>query len=82
MRSLRLPWLVPVWLPMVTMMSISPLFGQPTLPMLSPSAQNAGQMPCPRGILMLASMCPYCWLNLPLVSSRAEVYVQEPYQQL
>jgi hypothetical protein len=69
------------WLPMFSMMSISPLFGQPTLPMLLPRAQNAGQIPCPPGSWMRASMCPYCCVNLPAVLSRAEVYVQLPYQQ-
>jgi hypothetical protein len=46
-------------LPMVSMMSSSPLSGQPTLPMSLPVAQKAGHMPRPRGNLMRASMRPY-----------------------
>jgi hypothetical protein len=30
---------------------------------------------------MLASNRPYAWVNRPLVSSRADVYWQLPYQQ-
>ena len=65
---------------MFSMMSISPLVGQPTEPMSSPSIQNAGHRPWPRGILIRDSIRPYCWVNLAEVSSRAEVYWQVPYQ--
>src|SRR2546430_1604436 len=77
----RLPCTVPGSRPTFSITSISPLFGQPTEPMLSPSIQNAGHIPCPRGILMLASNRPYACVNRPLVSSRAEGYWQLPYQQ-
>ncbi len=55
------------------MMSISPHFGQPTEPKLSPSAQNAGHIPCPAGNLMRASNLPYACENKPCVFSRADV---------
>jgi hypothetical protein len=64
--------------PMFSMMSISPLLGHPTEPMSLPSIQNAGQMPCVRGILMRASKRPYAWVNRSWVSSRAEVYWHVP----
>ena len=35
------------------------LWGQPTVSMLVPSIQKAGQMPCPAGNLMLADVVPY-----------------------
>ncbi len=63
--------------PTFSMMSISPESGQLTG---VPSIQNAGHMPCPRGIFIRASTCPYCAVNLPEVLSRAEVYWQVPYQ--
>lgn len=49
------PWTVPGSKPTFSMTSISPLAGQPTLPMSSPSIQNAGHMPCPRGTFIRAS---------------------------
>ncbi len=61
--------------PTFSMTSISPHAGQPTWPMSAPSIQNAGQMPCPRGILMRASTRPYCAVKVPSVFSRAEVKV-------
>lgn len=66
---------------MFSMMSISPLLGQPTLPRSLPSIQKAGQMPWPRGILMRASKRPYAWVKVLAVFSRAEVYWHCPYQQ-
>lgn len=63
--------------PTFSMMSISPESGQLTG---VPSIQNAGHMPCPRGIFIRASTCPYCAVNFPEVFSRAEVYWQVPYQ--
>src|SRR5687768_2629575 len=66
--------------PMFSMMSISPLVGQPTLPMLLPSIQNAGHRPCPRGTRRRASNRPYACVNVADVSMRAEVYWHEPYQ--
>src|SRR5207247_1201670 len=44
------PCMRPGSLPMFSMMSISPHVGQPAEGMLSPSSQNAGHSPCPRGI--------------------------------
>jgi hypothetical protein len=58
---------------MFSMMSISPDVGQLVWGKPAPSIQNAGQMPWPRGILMFASMRPYCSSTLPFVVSRAEV---------
>src|SRR5690348_17071589 len=76
------PWIVPCTvagsLPMFSMMSISPSFGQ----LVPPSIQKAGQSPCPRGILIRASNRPYVWVNVCAVSSRADVYWHGPYQQL
>ena len=66
--------------PTFSMTSISPLAGQPTLPMSSPSIQNAGHMPWPRGTFIRVSTCPYVGVNLPEVLSRAEVYSHRPYQ--
>ena len=60
-------------LPMFSMMSISPHRGQPTVAMLLPSIQKAGQIPWPNGSLMRASMRPYCTVNQSCVFSRAEV---------
>jgi hypothetical protein len=61
------------------MMSISPHEGQPTVLMLLPSIQKAGQIPCPSGALMRAStqvlMPNDC---LPCVFMRAEVYALPP----
>ena len=74
----RLPWLIDGSLPMFSMMSISPHDGQLTLPMLAPSIQNAGQMPCPSGIWMRASKRPYFCENFPLLSRRALVYLHGP----
>jgi hypothetical protein len=54
-------------------MSISPLPGHPTSPMLLPSAQNAGQRPAPAGTLMRASMRPWPISTLSLETSRADV---------
>ena len=45
--------------PTYSIMSISPQPGQPTWPMLLPSAQNAGQSPAPAGTLMRASIRPW-----------------------
>jgi hypothetical protein len=67
---------------MFSMASISPLAGQPALPMSLPSIQKAGHIPWPRGILMRASKRPYAWVKVWAVLSRAEVYLQAPYQQL
>ena len=72
------PWTVLGSRPMFSMMSISPLVGQPAEPMLLPSIQNAGQMPWPRGILMRASNRPYVCVKVAAVSSRADVYWQVP----
>src|SRR6266576_5700462 len=58
---------------MFSMTSTSPQFGQPAVPMLSPSIQNAGQIPCPNGILIRASNRPKVWVNLFLVSNLPEV---------
>jgi hypothetical protein len=44
--------------PMFSMMSISPHCGQPTLVMLVPSIQNAGQIPWPNGRRMRDSIVP------------------------
>ncbi|CAM5226550.1 hypothetical protein SGLAM104S_06281 [Streptomyces glaucescens] len=78
------PWSVPCTVegskPTFSMTSISPELGQPTWPRSVPSIQNAGHMPCPRGIFIRASTCPYWALNFPAVFSRAEVYWQLPYQ--
>ncbi len=68
------PWTVEGSKPTFSITSISPELGQPTEPMSVPSIQNAGHMPCPRGIFIRASTCPYCALNLPEVFIRAEVY--------
>jgi hypothetical protein len=56
------------------MMSISPQLGQPTLPMLVPSIQNAGHSPFATASFMRASIRPNWVENLPLVSMRAEVH--------
>ena len=69
-----LPWFTPGSLPMLSMMSISPHVGQPAVPMSSPSIQNAGQRPCPAGILIRASNRPYFCVNLSWVWRRADVY--------
>jgi hypothetical protein len=54
------PWIVPCTVdgsnPTFSMMSISPMVGQPPEPL--PSIQNAGHMPCPRGSFMRASKRP------------------------
>ena len=55
------------------MISISPHIGQFTWSILSPNSQNAGQIPGPVGVLILASNLPYVWLNKPLVLILAEV---------
>jgi hypothetical protein len=44
--------------PMFSMTSISPQSGQPTVPMSSPSIQNAGHMPWPRDIFRRTSKWP------------------------
>jgi hypothetical protein len=71
--------------PKFSMISTSPQFGQPTVPIFSPSIQKAGQMPFPNGSLILASILPYCQLRsavcvdapgLP-VWRRADVYWPE-----
>src|SRR6185369_5662386 len=65
--------------PWISMMSISPHEGQPTVLMLLPSIQNAGQIPCPSGASMRASthvlMPNDC---LPCVFIRADVYALPP----
>jgi hypothetical protein len=66
---------------MFSMMSISPLVGQPTEPMSLPSIQKAGQIPWPRGMRIRDSNRPYVWVKVADVSSRADVYWQLPYQQ-
>src|SRR5436305_9503185 len=66
--------------PMFSMMSISPLRGQPTASMLSPSIQKAGQRPWPCGMRIRASKRPYVWEKSPLVLIRADVYAHVPYQ--
>src|SRR5216684_3533942 len=53
--------------PMFSIMSISPQSGQSTVPMLLPSIQKAGHIPCPRGILIRASKRPYFCSNNPRV---------------
>src|SRR5689334_13375666 len=68
--------------PMFSIMSISPQVGQPTVSMSLPNIQNAGQTPCPRGILIRASKRPYLRSNFPFVINLAEVYWHGPYQQL
>src|SRR4029078_1438687 len=66
---------------MCSMTSISPEAGHPTDPMLAPSAQNAGQSPCPIGRDMRASIRPYANPRVPRVFMRVYVYWQVPYQQ-
>lgn len=56
-----------------SMISISPQAGQPTVPMLWPSIQMAGQEPRTSGIRALTSMRPYCHCAFWRVTSRAEV---------
>src|SRR5712692_6007383 len=63
---------------MFSMMSISPQPGQPTGAILSPSIQNAGHSPCPRGIWIRASIRPNCHAPSPWVLRRAEVYALFP----
>jgi hypothetical protein len=58
------------------MMSISPHCGQLTEPMSLPSSQNAGQIPCPNGTRARISKRPYVCSNLPVLSSRADVYMR------
>jgi len=57
---------------MFSMMSISPLSGQPTALISEPSIQNAGQIPCPRGMRIRASMRPYLCENNPWVLRRVD----------
>ena len=56
------PWTVPCTrcgsLPTFSMTSISPEPGHGVCGNCPPSIQNAGQMPCPRGIWMRASTRP------------------------
>jgi hypothetical protein len=54
------------------MTSISPHAGQPTRSMLVPSAQNAGQIPAPRGTRMRASTRPNANESFSFVISRAD----------
>src|SRR5262249_20371661 len=60
--------------PRISIMSISPQDGQPTVLIEAPSIQNAGQMPCPWGTWILAStqvLTPN--VRRPSVLRRAEV---------
>jgi MoxR-like ATPase len=54
-------------------MSSSPEAGQPSVAMLLPSIQNAGQKPWASGTRIFASMRPYRMLNIPSDFRRAEV---------
>ncbi len=74
------PWTTPGSYPTFSMMSISPLLGQPALPRSLPSIQKAGQTPRPRGILMRDSKWPYAWLKVRAVLSRADEYWHVPFQ--
>src|SRR5258708_21953768 len=76
----RLPWLVAMSVPIVSMKSISPHAGQLTVEMLSPRAQIAGQRPLPVGICARASKRPYCCEKRPWVRRRALVYLHVPYE--
>jgi hypothetical protein len=55
------------------MTSSSPHCGHGVAGQLAPSSQNAGQSPCPAGILMRASTRPCMTLNVPRVVIFAEV---------
>jgi hypothetical protein len=80
------PWMVPCTVfgsrPMFSMMSISPLVGQPTEPMSLPSIQKRRPDALAARDLHPDSNRPYVWVKVADVSSRADVYWQLPYQQL
>src|ERR1700722_3632259 len=62
-------WMVVVLDPSASRVSISPQAGQPTVLLLDPASQKAGQIPEPAGILMRAEKVPFCWdqVAAPLV---------------
>src|SRR5262247_4137235 len=65
--------------PRISMMSISPQEGHPTVLIVSPSVQNAGQMPWPWGVWIRASIQVLTPKDLrPCVLRRADVYALPP----
>lgn len=74
------PWMWVGSLPTTSRMSISPQPGHPALPMSLPSIQKAGHIPWPAGTFTRAEKRPYACSKSPFVTSRADVYLQAPYQ--